>query len=306
MKVIRVGTRKSRLAMKQTEMVVEKLKARWPKTKWEIVTIATLGDRDRKRPLHEFGGEGVFVKELEHALLDGRIDIAVHSFKDMPTAISEGLAIAAVPIRDDAREAMISRYSSFGELPTGSTVGSSSLRRRAQLLMLRGDLKVIPYRGNLDTRIRKIRSGEGPDAAIVAIAGILRLGLAGEITRIFDEHEFLPAAAQGAIAVEARAYDDEVLEIVGAIDNISARVETEAERDVLKRLGAGCRLPVGVRCFYRDRKLSLIAKVFHPDGKKVVSAEVSNFDGQPEVLGEIAAKRLIDGGALDIIAGRER
>lgn len=306
MKVIRVGTRASKLAIKQAEIVIERLKARWTDRKWEIVTIKTLGDIDRRSSLEKLGGEGVFVKELESALLDGRIDIAVHSLKDMPTNISKGLAIAAVPVREDAREALISLYSDLESLPIGATVGTSSLRRRSQLLRLRGDLKVISYRGNLDTRIRKVRSGAGPDAAIVALAGLLRLGLTDCASYVFDERQFLPAAAQGAIAVETVSSDAEISNIVGAIDDVSARKETESERTVLKELGAGCRLPIGVRCFFDGNRLSIIAGVFDPDGKRAVGVEIKDFSGSPDELGKIAAQRLIDEGALELICGKSR
>jgi len=300
----RVGTRKSRLALKQTEIVIEMLRACWPDVAWEVVTVTTTGDRDRKSSLDELGGEGVFVKEIESALLDGRIDLAVHSMKDMPTELSAEFAIAAVPMREDPREAMVSRYPSFDGLPEGATVGTSSVRRRAQLLALRADLNVVPYRGNLDTRLRKVRSAEGPDAAVLAYAGILRLGKASEVTQVFSEREFLPAAAQGAIAVEVRSQDGDVSSFVRAIDDGSARREVTVEREVLKRLGAGCRLPVGVRCFCEGGGLSVLAAVFDPDGRGGVDVEIKGFSGSAEELGEIAAQRLIEQGALEMMRGK--
>ncbi|HDH96542.1 MAG TPA: hydroxymethylbilane synthase, partial [Proteobacteria bacterium] len=273
----------------------------WSEVEWEVVAITTAGDRDRRSPLEQLGGEGVFVKELESALLDGRIDMAVHSLKDMPTTLPDGLRIAAVPVRDDPREAVISRYASLDELPGGATVGTSSVRRRAQLLALRADLRVVQYRGNLDTRIRKVSSGEGPDAAVVAYAGLVRLGREGDAAWVFDDREFLPAAAQGAIAVEIRASDADVAKLVGAIDDGIARREVVVEREVLRHLGAGCRLPVGVRCLCADGRLSVLAAVFEPSGRDRIVVGIEGFSGTAEKLGETAARRLIEQGALELM-----
>lgn len=242
-RTLRVGTRGSALARIQTELVLGHLRERFPDRSFEIVTIATRGDMEPDRPLHE--GSGWFTSALQVALQEGRIDLAVHSYKDLPTARPEGLVIAAVPIREDPRDALVSRGGErLRDLPPRARIGTGSSRRAVQLKAIRPDVEVVPIRGNVETRLRRVFEGE-VDAAVLALAGLRRLGREQEVAEIFGIEEILPAPAQGALAVECRADDSEALEVAQAVDEPLLRATVGAERSFLARLEAGCAVPAG-------------------------------------------------------------
>jgi hydroxymethylbilane synthase len=232
--VLRIGSRGSRLALTQAELAVERL--RRPGLEFALVPVTTAGDRDRSRPFGEIGSRGVFVKELEEALLARRVDVAVHSAKDMTSTDSEGLAVGAYLPRDDPRDALCGA----GELRPGMRIGTASIRRRAQLLALEPELRIEPLRGNIDTRLRK-RGERGLDAVVLAACGLDRLGLAEEIDRRFDPDELLPEAGQGALALQVRAGEEAV---VAQADNGETRRRVEAERACVAAIGGGCLAPV--------------------------------------------------------------
>ena len=247
-RVYRVATRGSKLALAQTAAVVERLRKLFPEKKFETLTVKTAGDADSKAG-SQLPGKGIFVKEIEEALLAGKADLAVHSLKDLPTEITPGLTIAAIPERVDPRDALISKTGArLDELPPGAIVGTGSGRRAAQLLAARPDLRIEPIRGNLDTRLAKLMgeraSDVAYDAVIVAVAGCRRLGLGGRITQILPPEIMLPAPGQGALAVEAREEDNDAREMACALDDEAARSATMAERAFLQALGGGCRLPI--------------------------------------------------------------
>jgi hydroxymethylbilane synthase len=250
--LIRVGSRGSRLALTQAELAARQL--RRPGVEIALVPITTAGDRDRTKPFGEIGARGVFVKELEEALLEGRIDVAVHSAKDMTSTDTEGLAVGAYLERDDARDALCGA----DEIRPGMRVGTASIRRRAQLLALEPALSIEPLRGNVDTRLRKRRE-RGLDAVVLAACGLERLGLAGEIGHRFDPLELLPEAAQGALALQMRAGEDE---LVSATDHPETRRRVEAERSCVAAIGGGCLAPVAA---YHDGE-TLTALVAAEDG----------------------------------------
>ncbi len=239
-----IGTRGSRLALRQVELVRDALLAARPGTSIDVREIKTEGDGSTA-PLSAIGGTGVFTKAIEDALIDRRVDIAVHSMKDLPARLAEGLTIGAVPEREDPRDALITLDGrTLDGLPAGARVGTGSARRAVQLRALRGDLAFAEIRGNVETRIRKVEDGEY-DATVLAMAGLRRLGLEAKAAQVFPLEAMIPAVGQACIAVEVRADDAEALDLVRAIDHRASRIASEAERAFLARLGAGCRLPVG-------------------------------------------------------------
>ncbi len=245
MSALRIGTRASRLALRQTELVAARLREAWPQLTLEPVGITTAGDRDRTSPLTSGEGAGWFTSAIQEALLAGEVDVAVHSYKDLPTARPEGLVIAAVPERADPRDAIVSRNGeTLAELPAGAVVGTSSPRRVAQTAALRPDLATRPIRGNVDARLRKVESGEY-DAALFALAGLERLGLEDRASHVFGFEEMLPAPAQGALAVECRRDDPDAQRLLRAIDDQRLRRLVAAERAFLAALEAGCDFPAG-------------------------------------------------------------
>jgi hydroxymethylbilane synthase len=233
----------------------------------ELVVVQTEGDRRTDAPLEEIGGEGVFVKDIERRLLTGEIDLAVHSMKDMPARDPDGLVVGAVLPRADARDALVARDRlTLTQLPNGARVGTDSKRRASQLLAMRPDLRIESIRGNVDTRIAKVMSGEY-DAAVLAVAGLARLGILEKASQVFEPEEMLPACAQGILAVQCRADDAEVLGALRAIDDASTRAAADAERAFLRRLGAGCRLPVGAYAEVADGNLFIRAFVANDAGQ---------------------------------------
>jgi hydroxymethylbilane synthase len=302
---LRVGTRGSRLALWQADHVAARLAAIRPGLKVERVVVRTLGDRLPEEALAKIGEKGLFTRDIEDALRRGSIDLAVHSLKDLPTRIAEGLALGAVLVREDPRDALLSRLGQgLSTLGAGSRIGTSSPRRRAQLLVLRPDLRVFDLRGNVPTRVEKLERGEC-DAIVLARAGLLRLGLEGRITEVIEPDVLLPAVGQGAIAVQIRAEDPRVRDLVAGLDHGPTRLATAAERALLARLEGGCQVPVGALGDLAGRRLTLRGLVADMDGGAVVrdceARDVSNEAGA-EALGQFLGERLLQKGAAPILA----
>ncbi len=296
-RTVRIGTRGSRLALAQTNMALAALRAMAPEFSYEVVVIRTRGDRDLRTPLSQMGGRGVFVVELERALLQGEIDIAVHSLKDLPSRLAPGLALAAFPRRDDPRDCLVSRDGrTLAELPPGAVVGTGSPRRAAQLRALRPDLTVADIRGNVDTRLRKVMEG-GYDAAVLALAGLERLGLAGRVAQVFAPEEMLPAAGQGAIVLEAREDDTAVLALCRAADNPSVRAAVAAERAFEARFGGGCNAVVAALAVAEGDSLWLRGLAADVGGKSFFRGEARGPAGEAEALGYRLAEELLQRGA---------
>lgn len=303
MRTVRLGTRGSRLALAQAQWVADRLRASMPGLEVRLEVIKTAGDRVQDRSLHQLGVQGAFTRELDAALLDGRVDAAVHSLKDMPTKQASGLAIAAVPEREDPRDAFIgARGARLAELPEGAAVGTGSLRRRAQLLALRPGLRVEPMRGNIDTRLRVLRESGALQGIILACAGLRRLGLDGAITEILDAAAWLPAPGQAALAVTARADDAETLRAIQALDHPPARAAVTAERAFLARLEAGCHAPVGAWARADGSGLVLSGLVAALDGRAVIRGEETGSMAEARQLGERLAEALLSRGATELLA----
>lgn len=269
--LLRIGTRGSKLALRQAAELCERLGKAHPALAapgaLETIIIRTTGDRITDRPLADIGGKGLFTKELEEALAQQRIDLAVHSLKDMPAPVAAGLAIACHLPREDVREALIApRARSIKDLPPGAAIGTSSPRRQAQLLHARPDLRIVPLRGNVETRIAKIAAGTA-DATVLALAGLKRLGCESEATAILSPEDMLPAATQGIIAVEIRADDDKTRTILAAIDHRPTAICATAERALLETLEGNCRTPIAALATLDGNRLALDAMVLSPDGQ---------------------------------------
>jgi hydroxymethylbilane synthase len=290
---VRVVTRGSPLALIQTRLVVDLLAKRWPELQFEVVTASTPGDRDKLTPLTTLG-QGVFVKGVEEQLLDGRVDLAVHSLKDVPTVETPGLTLAAFPLRADARDGLVFRTGrNLASLPLGARIGTGSPRRSAQLLALRCDLQMAPIRGNLDTRLQKLRGGE-IDALTVAVAGMERLGRLAELDQVLEADECTPAAGQGTLVVQCRADDRRALDVLAAIDVPTIRAESMAERAFLAALGGGCQLPAGaVARAVDDGKLEIVAVVASTDGRRLARERVGGSAGDPIGAGRSLAEALL-------------
>lgn len=313
MKLLRIGTRGSALALWQANFIAERLKQVLG-VETEIVRIRTSGDRLQTasvaKPLAEYSAEnvakGIFIKELEDALLAGSIDLAVHSMKDVPTETPEGLAFPAITQREDPRDCLISRGGrTMKTLPHGARVGTSSLRRQAQLRHRRSDLEIADLRGNVDTRIKKIDSGEF-DAIVLAMAGVNRLGLAGKITQVLEEDVMLPAVGQGALGIETRAGEPETETIAANLDHAETRACVTAERAVLRKLQGGCQIPLGALARVRGATLHLEAAVFSPRGSEHVQSSDEGPVSDAAATGERLGAALLEAGADNILrmAGR--
>lgn len=271
----RIGTRGSPLALAQAHEVRQRLMAAHglPEASLEIVVIKTTGDRIQDRPLAEAGGKGLFTKEIEEALLSAEIDLAVHSMKDMPTALPDGLAIAAILPREDARDAFISlAWSSLAAMPSGARIGTSSLRRAAQVKGLRPDLEIVGFRGNVETRLAKLADGVA-DATFLACAGLRRLGKTDRITRAVEPEEMLPAVAQGAIGIEIRAGDPATAALVAPLDDRPSALVVDAERAFLARLEGSCRTPIAALATLSNTEITLRGEILTPDGRVSLRAE---------------------------------
>lgn len=301
---LRIGSRGSQLALWQANHIAGLLRARGHEVEIEI--IHTTGDKILDVALAQVGTKGMFTKEIEDALANGRVDLAVHSLKDLPTEISSGFEIAAILPREDPRDVFCSlKFSSIDKLPQNARVGTSSLRRQAQLKALRKDLVIHPLRGNVDTRLRKLEAGEY-DAIILAAAGLNRLGKIELVRQVIPAEIMCPAAGQGALAVETHAGDSITSEQVKFLDDRSARDSTTCERALLNAMGGGCQVPIGALAELRGQKLHLEAVVADPDGKQLLRAAQDGSD--PSALGNSVAKVLLDQGAniiLQKVYGRE-
>ena len=297
---MKIGTRGSQLARWQAEWVRTRLGEQGVQA--EIVVIETQGDAEVDRPLHELEGTGFFTKAIEDALLDGRVDVAVHSLKDLPTKLPEGLALAAVPERHDPREALVGG-SALADLPAGSRVGTSSLRRIAQVRFLRSDLEVVPLRGNVPTRVRKVETGDGLDAALLAIAGLERLDL-GNKACVIDPFDVMPAPGQGALGIEIREGDAATRQALEPLHHAASATAVTAERALLAALGGGCQAPVAAWVETRDAGsgMRLYGRVTERNGAVQLTASTDLSSAAPERAGETVA-RLLDGeGAASLLA----
>lgn len=298
---LRLGTRGSQLARTQSELVAQGLKARHAGLAITVVAITTSGDRITDAPLAKVGGKGLFIKEIEEALLRGEVDLAVHSMKDVPTEVAPGLTIAAVTERETPYDVLISRRGeTLDTLPTGARVGTSSLRRQAQLLHYRPDLTVVPLRGNVDTRLRKL-DREALDAIVVAGAGISRLGLQGRITQVLPLEISLPAIGQGALGVEIRRNDHQTRTLVEPLNHRSTALTITAERALLKRLGGGCQVPIAAHGHLDEGQLRLMGLVVRPDGTGMIRGEITGRGEEAEALGTALAEDLLARGADRIL-----
>lgn len=298
---LRIGTRGSQLALWQARWVQQSILEQWPGTTVELVIVKTQGDKILDVPLAQVGGKGLFVKEIEEALLDGRIDLAVHSMKDMPAALPEGLHIAAVPLRENPLDALISlRHASLEDLPQGARVGTSSLRRGAQLLHRRPDLTIVALRGNVDTRLKKLETTE-LDAIVLAAAGLTRLGLADRITAHIAPDIMLPAVGQGALCIEARNNDGSTKQLLAALDHRPTHVAITAERAFLHRLEGGCQIPLAGHATLENDQLQLTGLVAELDGSRMVHATNRGAPDQAAALGRQLAETLLHRGAGEIL-----
>lgn len=295
-----IGSRGSALAMWQTNHVAEMLRQKFG-VETEIVRIKTTGDKILDSPLAKIGSKGLFVKEIEIALQEKRIDLAVHSAKDVPTETPEGLVIAAFLEREDPRDALISKDGSIlSELPRGAMVGTSSLRRRAQLLHFRPDLQLVDVRGNVDTRLRKMNEGQF-DAIILAKAGLKRMGHEGDITEVISTDVMLPAVGQGSIAVECRADDERILEMLAEINHPDTGCAVKAERALMRELEGGCQVPIGAYARIEDSRLVMDAMIASLDGKVLIRDRIEGSPDEAESLGRELARRLYQAGGSDIL-----
>ncbi|HEY3743219.1 MAG TPA: hydroxymethylbilane synthase [Bryobacteraceae bacterium] len=291
--MIVIGSRGSQLALWQSRWVAVRLEALGEQTRIEI--IKTTGDRVTDIPLGQVGSKGIFTKEIEDALLDGSIDLAVHSLKDMPTELPTGLVLAAIPEREDVRDALAGQK--LDDLARGARVGTGSLRRAAQLRALRPDLEVLPIRGNVDTRLRKLDEGQY-DAIILAAAGLARLGLSARISQYFEAEEMCPAVGQGALAIETR---DSKREIAVRLNDPSTAAAVQAERSLLGALGGGCQVPVGAYAHLSGAELHLRAIVASPDGSRIAQSLLTGSVAKPEDLGRRVADELLEQGAQELL-----
>lgn len=293
---LRIATRGSRLALWQADFVRKNLMQAYKNLKVELVTIQTLGDRILDRPLSQIGGKGLFVKELEKALLEHRADLAVHSLKDVPGFFPEGLELSTILERDHPGDALILREGKFlDDLPSGALVGTSSLRRAAQLKNLRPDLKIQPLRGNVNTRLKKLDEGK-VDATVLAVAGLHRLKLSKRISLVFEPDQMLPAIGQGVLGLEIRSDDNRTRNLLQFLDDEPTRFCVTAERMVLKKLNGSCRVPIAGHCILENKTLFLRAQIAEPRGTKVINAEGRSSTDEAEKLGSRVAKKLIDQG----------
>ncbi|HLU25949.1 MAG TPA: hydroxymethylbilane synthase [Longimicrobiales bacterium] len=300
---LRLGTRGSRLALWQAHHVKDRLEAAHPGLRVEIVVLETIGDRIQDVPLARIGDRGLFTKELDRAILDGRVDAAVHSLKDVPTRLPAGLGLAAVLEREDPRDVVIpapGRPATLDALPPDSRIGTSSLRRRAQVLHRRPDLQVLDLRGNLDTRLGRLAERHY-DAVILAAAGVRRLGREALIGAFLEPPGWLPAAGQGALGIAAREGDDDVASLLSALDHPDARRETTAERAFLRELEGGCQIPIGALARTEGELLRLDGFVGSLDGRTLIRGSIEAPAGDPEEAGRRLAADLLERGAKEVL-----
>ncbi|MGH7889186.1 MAG: hydroxymethylbilane synthase [Thermodesulfobacteriota bacterium] len=300
-RVLKIGSRGSRLAIWQSEFVKGLITGEFPEIQIEISIIRTTGDKIADLQLSEIGGKEVFVKEIEEALLSRQIDVAVHSLKDLPVILPLELKIGAVIERHDPRDALVSRLThSFRELPKGARVGTGSIRRQAQLLHFRPDLQIIPIRGNVDTRVKKVRN-DGVDGIVLALAGLERLGLQDEVAEIFSFETLVPAPGQGIIAVECRESDEEIGRMLIQINHEASSIAAFAERSFLEKLGGSCDVPAGCYAEVKEDSINIIGLVASPDGKKYIREDIMGSLGLSTALGRELADRILQKGGEGIL-----
>ena len=301
-KHIKIGTRGSLLATTQSTWVMKQIEAEHPGITVELVKIVTKGDKILDVPLAKVGGKGLFVKEIEEALLRKDVDLAVHSMKDVPSELPDELHLGIIPPRENPHDAFIStRFARLADLPAGATVGTSSLRRRAQLAALRPDLKIVDLRGNLDTRLRKLDEGKF-QAIILAAAGLNRLGMRSRATGYFTAKEMLPAVGQGALGIELRKNDEELLAGLSFLNDENTAIAVAAERAFLYRLEGGCQVPIGAFAEVHGGQVELTGLVASIDGKEVLKDSISGPNAEARQLGTQLANKLLDLGGREILA----
>ncbi len=305
MKPIRVGTRGSRLAIAQTEIALAALRRAHPGVRFEVVTISTKGDVD-KRPLFTMDEKGIFEKEVNEAVKKGEVDFAVHSLKDVPSDLSDELVVACIPKRASPNDVLVNdKGRKLKELAPGSTVGTSSLRRAVQLTRSRPDLNVRPIRGNVETRVKKVISGEY-DAVVLAEAGLTRIGMKDLIVERFGVRDFVPAPGQGAIAIVCRHDNKKLLGMLRQIEDPRSRAEVLAERALIKKVEGGCRFPLGAVAVTNGDRITLYASVFSADGSRNIRAKKVGKASGPEKLGNQVADMLVKQGAMEMAEGWRR
>lgn len=297
-----IGTRQSLLALWQSNHIATLLREKYPECEVVLKKIVTKGDRILDVPLAQIGGKGLFTKEIETELADGTIDLAVHSLKDMPTVLPEGLCLTAITERANVGDAFVSnKYASFEELPLGAVIGTSSLRRKAQLLAARPDLQIMDLRGNVDTRLRKLDEGLY-DAIILAAAGLERLGHGDRITALIPPDVCLPAVGQGALAIEARTADDEVRSMLEFLNDLPTKQSTDAERAFLGLLEGGCQVPIGVHADVAGEQIKIDAIIAALDGSTVLRDTITGKAEDAVALGQQLGKKMLAAGGQEILA----
>ena len=301
-KKVVIGSRESKLAVLQSQMVKDYIVCRHPQMDVEILTMKTTGDKILDRTLDKIGGKGLFVKELDRALLEGRSQLSVHSLKDMPTVLPEGLCLTAITERANVGDAFVSnKYGSFEELPLGAVVGTSSLRRKAQLLAKRPDLEIRDLRGNVDTRLRKLDEGLY-DAIILAAAGLERLGHGDRISSLIPADVCLPAVGQGALAIEARTEDKEVRDMLSFLNDLNTKQATDAERAFLGLLEGGCQVPIGVHADVDGENIRIEAIIAALDGSTILRDTINGKADDAVSLGQQLGKKMLAAGGQEILA----
>ena len=306
MKEIKIATRKSILALWQSEHIKVRIESKHNDIKVELIGMKTKGDVILDTPLAKIGGKGLFTKELEDSMLKGETDIAVHSLKDVPVVFPEGLKLAAICSREDTRDAMISeKFAKFSDLPHGAKVGTTSLRRKMQLLIMRPDLEIISLRGNVQTRLRKLKEGEF-DAIILAMAGINRLNIKAEVAHIytFGFDEMIPAMGQGALGVEARD-EKQILDEISFLNDENAVIETTIERDFVSVLEGGCQVPIGISARLKGDEISIDAIVGLPDGSEFIKDSLKTSKDKFQSIGKELAHKFIEKGAKELLRRAE-
>lgn len=297
-----IGTRQSLLALWQSNHISGLLRKQYPDCQVTLKKIVTKGDRILDVPLAQIGGKGLFTKEIETELLDGTVDLAVHSLKDMPTVLPEGLCLTAITTRANVGDAFVSnKYASFSELPQGAVLGTSSLRRKAQLLAVRPDLKIVDLRGNVDTRLRKLDEGQ-MDAIILAAAGLERLGHADRIREIIPTTVCLPAVGQGALAIECRSDNKEVREMLAFLNDLPTKQATDAERAFLGLIEGGCQVPIGVHAEVENDNVKIEAVIASLDGSKVLRNNITGPAADAVGLGRKLGQQMLTEGGEQLLA----
>lgn len=305
---LRIGTRGSKLALAQTQIVIKSLGQQNEPFEYEITPIKTRGDLDNSKPLFYLDKKGIFEKEINDSVVKGDVDFAIHSVKDVPSTIHKDLVIASIPQRESVIDVLISKSRKrLNELPNGSIIGTSSLRRAIQIISFRNDFKVRPLRGNIDTRIEKALKGEY-DAIILAEAGLKRLGKEQYISERFDPKRFLPAAGQGALALVCKKSDTKLVKFLHKIEHAPSRISINAERSFISKIEGGCRFPIAAyaNLSSKNHKINFYAKIFSSDGlEHIAIKKIGDYD-KPEMVGNMVASYLIENGALRLAEGWDK